>query len=57
MCYKDKTFCKEDTCSNWDKCDRALTPEVKEKAWVWWGSKFAPVMAYTERPDCYEEKK
>ena len=55
MCYKDKTFCTQSTCANWNTCDRALTDEVKEQADKWWGKPGAPIAIFTDKPNCYEK--
>lgn len=35
MCYKDRTFCVSENCTN--ECDRQLTPEIVEAAKKWGG--------------------
>ncbi len=66
ICYRDMTFCKESTCSNFgdgiDDCPRSLTLAVQHMASHWWHSgreqtETAPVCVFTDRPDCYEVKK
>lgn len=32
ICYRDMMFCPGDGCANFEKCHRALTQEVKDKA-------------------------
>lgn len=56
ICYRDMTFCKEETCKNFGKdCSRSLTQEVRDKAEEW--MKNPPFCVFINRPDCYEEKK
>ena len=55
MCYKDKVWCNHSDCSNWDGCDKALTEEVKNAAYEWWGSDNYPLAMYTHPPHCYEK--
>ena len=61
ICYKDKTFCSEETCAEFGdgegKCSRSFTTATKDAAIMWWGSEEAPVSMFGERPDCYKEVK
>lgn len=62
ICYKDKTFCdKYQECLNGRYCDRALTPEVRSSAAIWWESfnsdHSAPISVFAGAPDCFEEIK
>ena len=41
MCYKDMTFCSAE-CANFD-CERQYTPQIQEKAILWWGNDNAPI--------------
>lgn len=62
ICYKDKTFCPYyDFCTLGRTCDRALTKEVKEDAYAWWGAAVgeakrmeAPLSIYVRPPECFE---
>ncbi len=58
MCYRDRTFCPFNGCSQFNDCDRALTDKVKEDANRWWGQseEDAPICQWTEKPQCYEEE-
>lgn len=57
MCYKDITFCKEETCANFgDKCFRSLTAQVKADAQRWWGEGDAPIAVFIDRPKCYKRE-
>ena len=55
ICYKDKTFCPFNDCTQFYKCPDALTKKVKEDAERW--MKNAPIAHYTNKPDCYLEAK
>ena len=59
MCYKDRTFCKHDSCSKFSICDRALTSQVQKDAEKWWGKSNgeAPICVWVEKPECFEELK
>jgi len=53
ICYQDKTFCSfYMICKHGHTCDRALTPDVIDKARKWWGGD-APIAVYDEFPDCF----
>ena len=54
MCYRDMTFCTEQTCKNFGPCPRSLTDKVKADAEKW--MKNAPISMFGERPSCYETK-
>jgi len=52
--YRDMTFCTlYATCA--DRCDRALTEEVWDRAEEWWGGKGAPVVQFIGKPSCWRE--
>jgi hypothetical protein len=53
LCYRDMTFCTEDTCARWDTCPRSLTPEVRDAARQWWGGDGAPICAFVGAPKCF----
>jgi len=54
ICYRDRAFCPFYLdCSHGDVCNRALTPEVRILADVWWGKAGAPICTYTDKPDCW----
>jgi hypothetical protein len=58
MCYRDMTFCREDTCIKFkDDCERAYTTKVQAEALGWWASHSAivPVCFFTDRPECYDK--
>ena len=67
ICYKDMTFCTEETCNNFGdgKCHRSLTEKVSQDAARWWGGEnldmdrmvVPPIAIFMDRPDCYEVKK
>lgn len=57
MCFRDMTFCEAKDCKHFDNCKRALTEEVQASAKKWWGSDDAPIMVYSEKIKCFEEKK
>ena len=51
-CYKDMTFCTfYEECKGGLSCRRALTARVRLEA------NGIPVCVYTEKPECYKEKK
>ena len=53
MGYRDMTFCPfHETCHN--PCHRALTDEVKEAAREWWEAGDAPIVVYSDKPDCHD---
>ena len=56
LCYRDMTFCTEDTCARWDTCPRSLTTEVRDAARQWWGGDGAPICAFVGAPKCYVQK-
>jgi len=53
MCYKDRTWCRENTCTHKNKCDRFFTDTDAANAEAWWGSEGAPVCFFGERPKCF----
>lgn len=58
ICYKDRTFCPFfSSCTDAAICSRALTDEVKERAYQWWGNQEAPICVYVDKPGCYNERK
>jgi len=56
MCYRDMTFCKEDTCRKREDCFRYFSKEVREEAERWWGGSDVPVCYYIETPPCFERE-
>ena len=55
--YRDRTFCTSyKECAVGQNCGRALTPEVKAQADIWWGKEGAPIWVYSEIPDCFIKK-
>ena len=54
MSYRDRTYCQDTTCKNFNQCDQALTDVVKQNAIKWWGSEDAPISIHAERLGCYE---
>ena len=60
MCYRDMTFCTEETCKKFgdgeNDCGRSLTKKVKKAAAGWWGQGDAPIAMFIDKPDCYQEK-
>lgn len=56
MCYRDRTYCPfSSSCLNATNCSRALTDEVKEAAYKWWGNQEAPICVYVDKPECYHK--
>jgi hypothetical protein len=54
LCYKDTTFCGYwQDCRNSDICHRPLTKKIKENS-IEFG---LPICQYSEKPDCWEQKK
>jgi hypothetical protein len=58
ICYRNMTFCREETCGRFGgDCTRSLTSEVRQAAALWWsdaeGNEEAPVAVFGSRPDCY----
>jgi len=41
--YRDRLFCRDKDCANFETCDRAYTDEVATDAFRWWGGEDAPV--------------
>lgn len=56
MHYKDRTFCRGDGCTKFNKCPIALTPEVIQEANRWWGKAHAPIAQVSDPKtmECYE---
>lgn len=54
MGYRDKTWCKEDTCKYKDQCPRFFTDKDREEAIKWWGDSNFPIAMFTNTPACYE---
>ena len=56
ICYRGKTWCSFHLkCDH--PCERALTDQVKADAKKWWGSDKAPICQFTDKPECFKEKK
>ena len=53
FCYKDRTFCKESTCKDFNGCPSALTDKVREDARRWMEN--PPIAQFAVKPDCYKE--
>ena len=53
ICYRDRTFCTESTCSKHLDCDKFLTQEIIENAMLWWGNDQPPICLYVSKPNCY----
>lgn len=58
--YRDRCYCKEDSCRHWVGCDRALTVGVLMAAREWWGTGVTtetepPVSVFGSAPECFEE--
>lgn len=54
MCYMDKTFCPFFLlCKKGYTCGSGLTEDVKQAATMWWGKEGAPIMVYSEFPECF----
>ena len=54
MSYLDKCFCTFYTeCTKGDKCDRALTPQIRLNAEKW--MKNAPINIFVNKPKCFED--
>ena len=50
ICYRDRTFCKEDGCKKFSECPRALTEKIKKDA-----EEFGlPIMQFASIPECFE---
>ena len=61
FCYRDMTFCTENTCANFteEKCYRALTEQRLATAKAWWkeyvhGEGEVPICTFAERPECFK---
>jgi len=48
LCYRDKTFCSETHCANYE-CQDNLTPEKTALAQLWWNGT-DPVEEWTSAP-------
>jgi len=58
ICYKDRTFCKDEECKHFGvNCDKSLTEETKQDAYKWWGNEKAPIAIYIGKLNCFEAKK
>ena len=62
ICYKDTTFCTlYKDCKEGNKCEDALTPEVKadaEELWSGYDSlDSCPISIYIYLPKCFNKKK
>ena len=56
ICYRDRVFCSfYEDCTHGDVCGRALTPEVKLAADIWWGKPGTPIDTFIEKPACFKE--
>lgn len=55
--FRDKTFCSQNTCINFDTCTDAMNDEQKRKGELWWGSPDFPYSVDNRVPACYESKK
>jgi len=55
MCYLDRTFCKDDTCKDFNTCEKALTVRIREDADKWWKKSDPPIAIYTDRLECYKK--
>ena len=54
-CYKDTTFCPYYfRCADGDECKRALTKDVEDAAFKWWGKDGAPIAIFVEKPSCFK---
>lgn len=54
LCYKGRTFCPfYEKCTDGSKCERALTPEIEEKA----KALEIPIAQFDIKPECFEEDK
>ena len=53
MGYKDKTFCTEIQCLEFDNCSLALTSKVHRDATDWFGSEKYPITMFAGRVSCY----
>jgi len=47
--YKNKPFCKETECKDWNECPRALTEKVKQEAGR------LPIQVFVETPSCFKQ--
>ena len=53
MCYRDRTFCSFYVDCSVENCDRALTPEIEDRA-----QKIGmPICEFAEQPKCFKAKK
>ena len=58
ICYKDRTFCLLwPECKHGENCPAKFDKAEQEKAFAWWGGKDAPVSFYSDKPECFEDKK
>jgi hypothetical protein len=61
MCYRDRTFCKQDDCKKRETCIDYFSEYHKKKAKEWWGKGGgkrgeAPVCFLVNAPECYEKE-
>ncbi len=61
-CYQDRAWCDlYKACAKGEGCDRALTPEVRERADKWalreFNTKEAPICVMDFSKLCFEKKK
>lgn len=51
MCYRDRTFCQfYDDCKDGNRCVRALTPTIRERAEAFG----LYISQYVDRPECFK---
>ena len=56
ICYRDKEWCSESHCANYD-CTTNLTPEKVAYAQVWWNGNKVKVEDWTEAPIAFGNHK
>lgn len=56
--YKDMTFCTYyRDCTKGNDCFRSLKPQVLHDAKKWWGGDNPPFSIFSQRPECFEDKR
>ena len=57
MGFKDKTWCREDTCIKHTTCPRYFNETEQALAREWWGGDDFPLVCWAEKLECYKGEK
>jgi len=50
ICYKDRTFCRFEDCTEFETCYRALTIEHQTNA----NKLDLPICSFSDKPECFK---